>query len=145
MTLTRQFGRNETVHVDVNVNDQPEEEPFETDDGAIDVDVGILFTVQVSKGDDSLVFECKSDGTYVSITHVSFEPAAGEIDEDDSASYTGPVYEELDEDLQAQFTSYLEERGINADFGSYLLRLVHDKEQREYMYWLERTAKFIQS
>jgi hypothetical protein len=141
MTLTRQFGH-ETIHVDVSVNEQPEEEPFETEDGAIDVDVGILFTVQVTKKEDSLVFECKSDGSYVTITHVSFEPVDEELNE---SEYTGPVYEELDEELQAQFTSYLEERGINAEFGAYVLRLVHDKEQREYIYWLERTAKFIQS
>lgn len=52
------------------------------------------------------------------------------------------VFEELDDELQQQFMSYLAERGIDQDLGGYLLRLVHDKEQREYMYWLERVQDF---
>ena len=56
----------------------------------------------------------------------------------DDSLYTGPLFDELDDELQRQFTLYLEERGVNADLGAYLLRLVHDKEQREYMHWLEK-------
>lgn len=37
------------------VNDQPEEEPFESEEGVLDVDVGIVFNVQVVKGEMSLV------------------------------------------------------------------------------------------
>ena len=141
MSLSGQFG-NETINVDVMVNDQPEEEPFESEEGVLDVDVGVVFTVQVVKGDDSLVFECKSDGSYLTVLHVAVEPADEDVEE---SAYTGPAFDELDDELQRQFQLYLEERGVGADLGAYLLRLVHDKEQREYMYWLERTAAFVQA
>lgn len=100
-------------------------------------------------------FECKSDGTYLSILHVSMEPTsmvddngtAKTNDNDlslmDDSLYTGPLFEELDDEVQRQFTLYLEERGVNADLGAYLLRLVHDKEQREYMHWLEKVRDFV--
>ena len=129
MTLTRSFGADETVTIDVAVNDQP-----------VDVDVGVMFSVQVARGPNSLVFECKSDGTYLSVMHASFEPTDGEIED---SAYTGPVYEELDEEVQRQFGAYLEARGVTPDLGAYLLRLVHDKEQREYMYWLEQVRDFL--
>jgi hypothetical protein len=142
MSLSRQFGQNETINVDVMVNDQPEEEPFETEEGVLDVDVGVLFTAQVVKGDQSLVFECKSDGSYLSIMHVALEPANGEMEE---SAYTGPVFDELDDELQRQFQVYLEERGVGPELGGYLLRLVHDKEEREYHFWLEKTAAFLKA
>ena len=53
------------------------------------------------------------------------------------------MYEELDEEVQRQFGAYLEARGVTPDLGAYLLRLVHDKEQREYMYWLEQVRDFL--
>jgi Mitochondrial glycoprotein len=40
-------------------------------------------------------------------------------------------YEELDDQVQTAFDAYLEERGIDADFGEYLMKLAADKEQRE--------------
>ena len=33
---------------------QPEEEAYETEEGVLDVDVGVLFTVSVTKGDTCL-------------------------------------------------------------------------------------------
>lgn len=142
MSLSRQFGSNETINIDVMVNDQPEEEPFETEEGVLDVDVGVLFTAQVVKGEQSLVFECKSDGSYLSIMHVAVEPANGEMED---SAYTGPVFEELDDELQRQFQIYLEERGVGPELGGYLLRLVHDKEEREYQYWLEKASAFLKA
>lgn len=140
MSLSRQYGNTETINIDVMVNDQPEEEPFESEQGVLDVDVGVVFTAQVVKGDQSLVFECKSDGSYVQILHLAIEPADGDVDD---SAYTGPVFEELDDEVQRQFQLYLEARGVGPELGGYLLRLVHDKEQREYSFWLERTFNFV--
>ncbi|KAL4427157.1 hypothetical protein ABPG77_001161 [Micractinium sp. CCAP 211/92] len=140
MTLTKQHG-GETVTVDVMVNDQPEEELVQDEEsGAVDADVGVVFTAAVTKGGKSLVFECKSDGQYLEVLHASLEPADGEVED---SAYTGPVYEELDEELQAKFEQYLAERGITQELGAYLLPLIHDKEQREYMHWLEGVEAFV--
>jgi hypothetical protein len=34
---------------------QPEQEPYENEEGELEVDVGVLFNVSVTKGDKSLV------------------------------------------------------------------------------------------
>lgn len=50
------------------------------------------------------MFECISDGTYLDIRHVSLEPAEG-IDSD--TVFTGPVFSELDSELQDAFREYV--------------------------------------
>lgn len=59
--------------------------------------------------------------------------------------YTGPEFEELDDTLQQAFADYLEERGITAEFGLYLMELLHDKLEVEYMNWLQRARDFVSS
>ena len=66
-------------------------------------------TTPSPQGDETLLLECESDGTYVVITHVSLEPKAGF---DSESMFTGPVFEELDENLQREFQAYLVERGV---------------------------------
>mmetsp|Transcript_3217 Transcript_3217/g.6448 ORF Transcript_3217/g.6448 Transcript_3217/m.6448 type:complete len:275 (-) Transcript_3217:1152-1976(-) len=145
LTLTRSYGSDETVMVDVMVNDQDEEEPlaFEDEDGELDVDVSIEFVVTVLKKDkdEELVFECSSDGSYLEIKNLSLEPS--DEDELDEALYTGPVFEELDDEVQESLYSFLQEREITPDLAEYLLNLVHDKEQREYMDWLQKMITFL--
>lgn len=46
----------------------------------------VFFNVTVTKGDEALVFNCASDGTYLDIRHVSHEPAEGIASE---TAYTG--------------------------------------------------------
>lgn len=53
------------------------------------------------------------------------------------------MYVELDDRLLQEFPAFLEERGVDADMGAYLLGLVNDKEQREYRSWLENVHKFL--
>lgn len=53
------------------------------------------------------------------------------------------VFNDLDEKLQNAFTEYLEERGVDHKLGAFLVGLCEDKEQREYMNWLEGVAKFV--
>ena len=53
------------------------------------------------------------------------------------------VYQELDEKLQQAFEDMLSERGVTPELGEYLMRLSEDKEQREYMGWLQRVAEVI--
>ncbi|GFH12248.1 uncharacterized protein HaLaN_07893 [Haematococcus lacustris] len=101
---------------------------------------GPVFNVHVVKGGHALVFECESDGTFMAINHVSHEPKDGDVPD---SAYTGPVFEELDEALQGHFREFLAERGISIDLGEYLRHLVYDKEQREYMAWLNRVAEFV--
>ena len=53
------------------------------------------------------------------------------------------VFEELDEKVQKGFQEYLEERGIDNELGDYLIAISEDKEQREYISWLDRVKNFV--
>lgn len=85
----------------------------------------VNFNVTVTKGGSALVFECTSDGSYVDIRHVSLEPADGSstgssagLDED--TAFSGPVFGELDDELQNGFRAFLAARGIDDALGEYL-------------------------
>lgn len=54
------------------------------------------------------------------------------------------MFTELDDKLQTAFVDYLEERGVNAELGRYILDFAEDKEQREYMKWLAGVKKFVE-
>ncbi len=56
---------------------------------------------------------------------------------------THEVYDELDEDLQQSFESYLRERGVDEKLGEYIMAAVNDKEQREYVAWMGRVREFL--
>ena len=147
MTLTRSYGSDETVSVDIMIQDdlnQDEPVAFEDEDtGEIDIDVSVDFIVTVSKrgSKQELVFECSSDGSFMEIQRVSLEPE--DEDEVEEGMYTGPVFDELDDAVQEALYAYLEERGITPEIGEYLLHLIHDKEQREYMDWLDKMTSFL--
>jgi len=150
MTLTRSFA-NETVCVDIMVNDQLEKEEdavyFEDEEtGEIEVDVSVDFVVSILKenSDYELVFECRSDGSFIEIVRVSLEPE-DEEEADDEALYTGPVFDELDDAVQDAMYAFLEERGVTAELGECLIQLSTDKEQRMYMDWLDEMSRFLRS
>lgn len=140
LTLTRQYN-GEEINVDLHVNNQPSA-PFDDGSDGEETLNFVAFNVSVSKGDTSLVFECESDGTSVNVNHVSCEPKDG-IEQE--SAYTGPVFAELDDGLQKHFHAYLEDRGITAELGEYLRFSIYDKEQREYIAWLEKVRGFVGS
>ena len=122
------------------------------DDDELAFDDSIVFTAAVARGDSALVFECRSDGSYLQVLSVSLEPnpdaAVAEEDgedlfDDDSTAYLGPLYDELDERLQAEFEAYLAARGVDAEFGGWLAEFAGDKEQREYVAWLGKVKEFV--
>ena len=53
------------------------------------------------------------------------------------------VFEELDERVQTGFHELLEKRGVDSKLADFILVLMDDKEQREYVSWLKQTASFL--
>uniref|UniRef100_A0A7S0YAP8 Mitochondrial glycoprotein n=1 Tax=Polytomella parva TaxID=51329 RepID=A0A7S0YAP8_9CHLO len=132
VTLSRTY-LNERIRINLHVNNQMTPD---TEDGA----TSVIFNVQIIKEENSLVFECESDGSDFQIHHVSYEPKEGVRQE---STFTGPVFDELDEEIKIEFKKFLIFRGINADLGEYLRFLVYDKEQKEYIYWLKNVETFV--
>lgn len=138
--------------VDINNQEDSGSDPDELEEGGEeDALPPVVFSVNITKEEQMMTFSCEADGSGITIRHVSLADAADlEEDEDDEEGmgyppYTGPVFEELDDTLQQAFADYLEERGITAEFGLYLMELLHDKLEVEYMNWLQRARDFVSS
>lgn len=55
--------------------------------------------------------------------------------------YTGPPFNNLDEDLQILLEKYLEERGINTRLALFIPDYIDHKEQKEYIRWLNSMSR----
>lgn len=64
------------------------------------------------------------------------DPATAEKDWSRRTLYTGPPFNNLDEDLQILLEKYLEERGINTRLALFIPDYIDHKEQKEYIRWL---------
>lgn len=60
------------------------------------------------------------------------------------SAYSGPEFEDLDDHLQSGIDEWLASLGINDQLCDFVDAMAVDKEQREYMRWLESIAKIVQ-
>lgn len=72
------------------------------------------------------------------------EPETAEANWARQALYTGPPFNNLDEDLQLLLEKYLEERGINTRMALFIPDYIDHKEQKEYILWLNKLKKFVE-
>ena len=63
---------------------------------------------------------------------------------DDAGSYAGPVFEQLNAELQDGFYTFLAERGIDDDLCFFVLSYSRVKEQTEYANWLNKCLNFVE-
>mmetsp|Transcript_59973 Transcript_59973/g.147415 ORF Transcript_59973/g.147415 Transcript_59973/m.147415 type:complete len:156 (-) Transcript_59973:4741-5208(-) len=109
----------------------------------------VRFTVTVSKAGKTITFACysefglaKVDG--VSTTHLSPQSVHETMGTLPKAEYQGPVYEELSEDLQEAFETYLQEDcGVTEDIASFVAMFSDYREQMNYMSFLKEAQSII--
>ncbi|KAK5129496.1 hypothetical protein LTR08_003219 [Meristemomyces frigidus] len=58
--------------------------------------------------------------------------------------YTGPPFQQLDEEVQSLMETYLDVRGINTALALFVPEYIDVKEQREYLGWLGRVRSFVE-
>ena len=163
IALTREFG-NENIRVLFSIGeidttdpshelDQDEsdqvgatgEDEFE---GSFPVRCAINVTKQ-NKGSLNIDAQAQ-DGQFMieNITFYKDDVLATELTSDADwqrrGLYMGPQFETLDENVQAQFESYLAERGIATGLALFIPNYAELKEQREYCSWLENVKKFVE-
>ncbi|VFQ71731.1 unnamed protein product [Cuscuta campestris] len=63
----------------------------------------------------------------------------------DSSAYRGPSFSSLDPRLQTEFLQYLQAKGIDKKFLSFLVVHLHNKEQGQYVNWLHRMKDMVVS
>jgi complement component 1 Q subcomponent-binding protein len=119
----------------------------ELDDEYDDADQGFPARVSVHierPGKGALAIEATAqDGDFVIEDLYYFpkadlaDPKTAEKDWERRALYTGPPFNNLDEDLQILLEKYLEERGINTRLALFIPDYIDHKEQKEYVRWLD--------
>lgn len=125
--------------------DEDEEDPDDEDGEASPPSYAISFELRCTKGDETLALTMtyiENDKEDPAIEHVACLPTAS-IDDEASDLFSGPQFGELDEGLQREFVQLAQERGVNAQVGQYLCQLVYDKEQDEYVRWMQRVHSFV--
>ncbi|TKA24210.1 hypothetical protein B0A50_05974 [Salinomyces thailandicus] len=58
--------------------------------------------------------------------------------------YTGPPFQQLDEEVQSLLEQYLDVRGINTALALFVPEYIDVKEQKEYLGWLNRVKAFVE-
>ncbi|KJP89003.1 hypothetical protein AK88_01295 [Plasmodium fragile] len=61
------------------------------------------------------------------------------------SSYNGPEFEDLDDSLQTSLDEWLANLGVDSELCDFIDSCSIDKEQREYMSWLQNISNFIES
>jgi complement component 1 Q subcomponent-binding protein len=147
--LTRKHN-NETIEVKFNIQDIEHGDDMNMDDEEEQDEesanrMGINFEVKVKKGSDAVLFHLFASDQ-LTIRNVKYVDAkhTPASENDDDPSYQGPEYDSLAEDVQASFYEYLSERKVDDDLSFFVLAYSRDKEQREYVNWLDKIKEFAQ-
>ncbi|GAB68366.1 mitochondrial glycoprotein domain containing protein [Plasmodium cynomolgi strain B] len=61
------------------------------------------------------------------------------------SAYNGPEFEDLDDSLQTSLDEWLANLGVDSELCDFIDSCSIDKEQREYMSWLQNISNFIES
>ena len=154
--LTRKFG---DEHIEI-VFDCQDELDVEDNNGMEDMDeedeqnegeddeeapegsgsYGINLEVHITKGKTKLLLDCLATDS-LQIQNVRIIDGK-HADVDLMKMYGGPKFDDVDEELQGAFYEYLTERHIDDDLSFFILAYSREKEQKEYVNWLEKIQDF---
>ena len=91
-----------------------------------------------------MVFDCCA-AMHVIVKRVAVHNVSTllESNTDVSALYRGPDFDRLDDGFQLAFSHFLEERGIDEDMSFFILSYSQQKEQQDYVDWLQKISAFV--
>jgi complement component 1 Q subcomponent-binding protein len=148
--LTRKH-KDEQIEVRFDVQDSNEEEldgeadygqgdDDNNEDQVVGEDVGVNFEVTITKGDKKVIVTAVGGQSLQVLGMRVLSKNATPSDEEDV--YSGPAFDELQEELQEAFYDWLEERKIDGDLAFFVLAHARVKEQMEYEHWLNELRDF---
>lgn len=123
-------------------NEQEEEEgggqmePQETTD----------FSVSVEKPNgNGAIFYCTTVGSDEKYRFIvgNVRYFSDQAEKTSISAYNGPEFEDLDDQLQTGIDEWLSALGINEELCDFVDAMAVDKEQREYMRWLNKIAEIV--
>lgn len=103
-----------------------------------------IITISKDGQKGALSIEAVSQDGGIQISNVHYfedaaqaDPKTAEKEFANRTTYPGPLFGQLDEDLQVLLEEYLEERGIDTRMALFIPDYIDYKEQKEYLKWLE--------
>ncbi|CCI44203.1 unnamed protein product [Albugo candida] len=139
------FNAQDTVESDDEWEDEEEEEfvdvADEEDEEETDELPAVRFIADISRGKEVLRFDCVASGN-ITIEKMRFIKDIDTVD-DDEYTYEGPNFVDLEMDMQERLYEYLSDRFVDNDVGRFIAEYADLKEQKEYVSFLQNTAKFI--
>jgi complement component 1 Q subcomponent-binding protein len=128
-------------YMDDEDEEEEETEEEEEEEEPEDELPGIRFVAEVTRDNQGLQFEGVASSN-LTVERVRFlHDVTADSDKDDL--YLGPNFIDLELDVQEHFYSYLAARKVNDDLAQFITQFADLKEQREYLSFLEDTAKFV--
>lgn len=142
--LTRTHN-DEKIQVFFHVQDVEDESMFDEEEAEESEEegvsnIGVNFRVDITRGDKKMIIAAVG-GQELDVRAVRFVPANADRNNEE-IYYGGPEFSELEEDFQEAFLDYLEERKIDGDLAFFVLSHSREKEQKEYVNWLETLESF---
>ena len=107
------------------------------------------FNVYVTRGRQTLAFECVSVNGEIEINNcnvvddINIHRTQSPFNMTAVESYKGPEFGTLDEGVQQSLFDLLRAHGVNEELAQLIEHIALDKEQRLYVRWLEQVQGFI--
>lgn len=127
--------------MDMDMGDDELETPEEDDDEegpAMEYGINTDVTITKASG-EKVIINCVASKKLIVRSVRYAEPGA---DTEDPKSYGGPVFDQLNDELQESFYTYLADRKIDEDLAFFVLSYSRVKEQKEYANWLNKIMEF---
>ncbi|KAK9690483.1 hypothetical protein RND81_09G130900 [Saponaria officinalis] len=147
ISLSKKFGRSEEISVEVTMFDGSVPVPKDGDkpgQPGEDVHLHITMIISISKEESNRVLEfiCSAWPDTIDVKQL-FVREQSKLP--NKPPYTGPLFEDLDDEMQESIYNFLEERGIDDNLCTYLHNYIHYKDQAEFIRWMESVRKTIEN
>ncbi|PON80986.1 Mitochondrial glycoprotein [Trema orientale] len=110
--------------------------------GRDDVELHISLIVNISKEKNGNMLEivCSAWTEELEIDKVSIRKQESVL----AKPYPGPIFKDLDDELQNSLYEFLEARGINDELAVFLHHYMKNKDRTEFIRWMETVKSFVE-
>ncbi|KAJ3109081.1 Mitochondrial acidic protein mam33 [Phlyctochytrium planicorne] len=156
ISLVRTFGNEKITAIfstdALSDSYEYEEDAVEDEEKLFPVNVTILIEKKTSSEDVGAmeISAVAQDKTFL-IESVTYSNSSSLINDQTAEGdwqrrgrYGGPVFTDLDDDLQDLFHNYLAERGFDENLAEFIPLYIEWKEQNEYTNWLKKVANWVE-
>ncbi|KAL9238556.1 hypothetical protein vseg_012958 [Gypsophila vaccaria] len=146
ISLSKKFGRNEEISIEVTMFDDSVPIPREGDKSDVpeeEVHMHITMIISILKEETNRVLEfiCSAWPDTLEVQKLFVREQAKLPN---NQPYTGPIFEELGDEMQESIYNFLEERGIDENLCVYLHNYIHYKDHAEFIRWMESVKKTVE-